>query len=62
MRFFKTAFPSLLLGLSTLLAAADERKVVIPFDFQSKFDDGRYGRMVGDMIWKKLDIVSSSRM
>jgi len=31
------------------------RKVVIPFDFVSKFDDGRYGSMVGDMIWQKLD-------
>ena len=34
--------------------AADARKIVIPFDFVSKFDDGRYGQMVGDMIWKKL--------
>jgi hypothetical protein len=33
---------------------ADDR-VVIPFDFESEFDNGRYGRMVGDMIWKKLD-------
>ena len=30
------------------------KKVVIPFDFVSKFDDGRYGQMLGDMIWKKL--------
>lgn len=30
-------------------------KVVIPFDFASKFDDGRYGAMVGDMIYKKLE-------
>ena len=30
-------------------------KVVIPFDFVSKFDDGRYGKIVGEMIWKKLD-------
>lgn len=36
-------------------AAADDRKVVIPFDFESKFDKGRYGEMVGDMIWKKLE-------
>lgn len=35
-------------------AGADEPKVVIPFDFQSKFDDGRYGQTVGDMVWKKL--------
>ena len=32
-----------------------KRKVVIPFDFQSKFDEGRYGGMVGDMVWKKLE-------
>ncbi len=30
-------------------------KVVIPFDFESKFDHGRYGKMVGEMIWKKLE-------
>src|SRR6516165_8023766 len=30
------------------------RKVVIPFDFESKFDDGAYGRTMGDMIWAKL--------
>jgi hypothetical protein len=30
-------------------------KVVIPFDFVSKFDDGRYGQIVGDLIWKRLD-------
>jgi len=35
-------------------AADDDRKVVIPFDFVSKFDDGRYGEIVGDMLWKKL--------
>lgn len=32
----------------------DSRKVVIPFDFESKFDKGRYGEMVGDMMWKKM--------
>ena len=36
------------------LFAAEERKVVIPFDFISKFDDGRYGQMMGEMVWKKL--------
>jgi hypothetical protein len=45
----------LLACLAACAAAADSRKVVIPFDFESKFDDGRYGRMVGDMIWKKLE-------
>jgi hypothetical protein len=34
---------------------APQKKVVIPFDFESKFDEGRYGRIVGDMLWKKLD-------
>ena len=35
-------------------AAKEEQKVVIPFDFVSKFDNGRYGQMVGEQIWKKL--------
>ena len=30
------------------------KKVVIPFDFESKFDNGAYGQNVGDMLWKKL--------
>ena len=30
------------------------QKVVIPFDFVSNFDDGRYGRMIGDMIVTKI--------
>jgi hypothetical protein len=34
--------------------AADPPKVVIPFDFVSNFDDGRYGQTMGEMIWKKL--------
>ena len=34
---------------------AKAKKVVIPFDLVSKFDQGRYGRMVGEMIWKKLE-------
>jgi len=29
-------------------------KVVIPFPFVSKFDDGRYGQLVADSLWKKL--------
>ena len=43
----------MLLAVSSL-PAAEERKVVVPFDFVSKFDDGRYGRMLGEMVWKKL--------
>jgi hypothetical protein len=35
-------------------ASAAEKKIVIPFDFDSRFDEGRYGAAVGDMIWKKL--------
>lgn len=32
-----------------------QQRVVIPFDFESQFDGGRYGRMIGDMVWKKLE-------
>ncbi len=39
------AFPAL---------AAGSKKVVIPFDFVSDFDQGRYGQMLGEAIWKKL--------
>jgi hypothetical protein len=39
---------------SSVSLAADARKVVIPFDFVSTFDDGHTGQIVGDMIWKKL--------
>jgi hypothetical protein len=42
-----------LLIVSKLLAA-DDRKVIIPFDFVSKFDKGRYGQMMGEMFWKKI--------
>lgn len=34
--------------------AAAPPPVVIPFDFQSQFDEGHYGRIVGDLLWKKL--------
>jgi hypothetical protein len=36
------------------LRAADDRKVAVPFDFVSTFDNGRYGQIMGDMVWKKL--------
>ena len=42
-------------GKACLQKPEPGEKVVIPFDFVSKFDDGRYGKMVGEMIWKKLD-------
>ncbi len=35
--------------------AEEKQKVVVPFDFVSKFDNGRYGEMVGDLVWKKLE-------
>jgi hypothetical protein len=55
-RLVRTVITSLLslLALGNV-AAQDAERVVIPFDFQSQFDNGRYGRIVGDMIWKKLD-------
>ena len=39
---------------SGIAAAEKGDKVVIPFPFVSKFDDGRYGQLVADSIWKKL--------
>lgn len=56
-------FPQLIPAIALLIAcsllgnqtaAADGKKVVIPFDFTSKFDNGRYGAKIGDMLWKKL--------
>jgi hypothetical protein len=40
--------------LVSSLSAAETKKVVIPFDFTSKFDDGRYGQIIGDMLLGKL--------
>lgn len=49
---------SILLAIMILAPAAawaqEKQKVVVPFDFVSKFDNGRYGEMVGDLVWKKL--------
>jgi hypothetical protein len=48
-------FIGMLLGTIPAFAQSETaRRVVIPFDFVSKFDDGRYGEMVADSIWKKL--------
>lgn len=49
------AFIFLIAISAATVFAEDQKKVVISFDFVSKFDDGRYGRMLGDMIWKKLN-------
>ena len=35
-------------------AADPPKKVVIPFDFESKFDNGEYGQNIGEMLWTKL--------
>ena len=48
------AFFAVCLSLMTGAEAVGDEKVVIPFDFVSKFDDGHYGRKVGDMIFTKL--------
>ena len=34
--------------------AAHAQKIVIPFDFESKFDNGEYGQNIGEMFWTKL--------
>ena len=34
--------------------AAERKKIVVPFDFVSKFDNGNYGQRIGDLLWKKL--------
>jgi hypothetical protein len=49
-----------ILIFSQVLTAAQERatgapkRVVIPFDFESKFDHGDYGQTLGEMFWTKL--------
>ncbi|MEN6556632.1 MAG: hypothetical protein ABFC54_00485 [Thermoguttaceae bacterium] len=44
------------LGAAIVIAsdAKNKKKVAIPFDFVSTFDQGRYGQTVGEMIWTKL--------
>lgn len=51
-----TLVAGLVLGLLPFgqAKAQSGQKVVIPFDFESRFDNGRYGRMVADMFWQKL--------
>lgn len=38
-----------------LALSADEPKVVVPFDFVSRFDQGTLGAQLGDMFWAKLN-------
>ena len=42
-------------ALAATAIAQDQKKVLIPFDFVSKFDDGRTGQILGDMIWKRIN-------
>jgi hypothetical protein len=35
-------------------ATTGHKRIVIPFDFESKFDNGEYGQNIGEMIWTKL--------
>ncbi len=43
-----------LLALGMARGQEPPTRVLIPFDFESEFDSGRYGRMVGDLVWEKL--------
>ena len=45
---------ALVLFAAVATATAAEKKVVIPFDFTSKFDKGKMGESLGDMVWQKL--------
>lgn len=51
----KAAFLTFLVVFSFAARAGETKKVIIPFDFVSKFDDGRYGAMMADAIWTKLN-------
>ncbi len=48
-------FACILLLSGFAAGVSAQEQVVVPFDFVSKFDQGRYGRMVGEMVWKKLE-------
>ena len=52
-----TVFSLILAAVVSPTFAADKQKVLIPFDFVSRFDNGRYGAAVGDMVWKKVQRV-----
>src|ERR1017187_4560622 len=56
---FEGLIPTLTQMLIALVVAAAPQassgaKVVIPFDFESRFDDGAIGQTVGDMLWTKI--------
>jgi hypothetical protein len=43
---------ALMVGLAAV--AEDSGRVLIPFDLESTFDNGRYGAIVSDQIWTKI--------
>ena len=48
-------FTALLTAAAAAQPASDApKKVVIPFDFESRFDNGEYGQTIGEMLWAKL--------
>ena len=49
------AGPKTVAGTPRTKAGTPQKKIVIPFDFESRFDEGVYGRKVGGLIWKKLE-------
>jgi len=56
---FQTLIPTLttLLIAGTVAAAPQapaSAKVVIPFDFESRFDDGAIGQTIGEALWTKI--------
>jgi hypothetical protein len=47
--------PSFAPAQATKSATAEPpKKLVIPFDFESKFDGGEYGQQIGELLWAKL--------
>jgi len=50
------AFTALLAAAAVAQPPASDppKKVVIPFDFESKFDNGEYGQAIGELLWAKL--------
>jgi hypothetical protein len=55
MRWVLLVTPPIALVGACLLAAGPTQRIVIPFDFESRFDDGAYGQSVAEMFWKKIE-------
>jgi hypothetical protein len=53
---FISLFVAALCGITAFCAQAeDAKKIIIPFDFVSNFDNGRYGRQLNESVWTKLN-------